>query len=340
MTVLSRPLPLLLVATLALATCGSPSSKAVVGRTPSGYARTQAVSSPTASGSLDTSQPGVSSSPAPLDAGTASAANGHAGSAGAPRSEGGGTGPTSGGVPHGANPNPTGSTTRQGACPDPRYCADYALSGGHWQPDSSGRIVLHYRVNATAPAPANSSLTAAEIQRAIDTAAQTWMAADDRILLIDDGRTSDTPLLNGVIGFSASGVATEYGNADIAPTCNTCDTYGSWDIKLMPNSPWTWKLCDPAHGQPCTSYASTGTVQAGVDLQAIATHELGHVLGLAHPPHDASVDGNLTMYGNVPFDCNGSSVGCRVQDTLGLGDVLGVRALYATSAAMPTIYNP
>jgi hypothetical protein len=58
------------------------------------------------------------------------------------------------------------------------------------------------------------------------------------------------------------------------------------------------------------------------DIQATATHEEGHTIGLDHvnSPRDA----RLTMY---PFITDGD-VGFR---TLGCGDRLGVNALYATS---------
>jgi len=122
-------------------------------------------------------------------------------------------------------PSPPGS----GSCPDPRYCGDYALSGGHWVADSTGRIVLHYRVNATNPPPANSTLSSQQIQEAIDAAAEAWMGADPRVALIDDGLTTDQPAFNDVVAFSPS---TPSGNADIEPTCSGCNTYNLWDIKL------------------------------------------------------------------------------------------------------------
>ena len=62
---------------------------------------------------------------------------------------------------------------------------------------------------------------------------------------------------------------------------------------------------------------------ARFDIQATATHEEGHSMGLdhVHPPRDA----RLTMY---PFITEGDT-GFR---TLGCGELLGVNALYGTTS--------
>ena len=65
---------------------------------------------------------------------------------------------------------------------------------------------------------------------------------------------------------------------------------------------------------PALSCTSQGSV---IDVQAVATHELGHAIGLGH----SSSSSALTMY---PF----YSLGATKQRTLATGDAKGVQAIY------------
>lgn len=151
------------------------------------------------------------------------------------------------------------------------------------------------------------------------------MDADPVVELIYDGTTTDPPALDNVVGFVDNG----------APGATDGGAGKPFDIHLMPSG-WAWKPCDPAHGSPCTDYyTGNGTY----DLQYIATHEWGHVLGVGHAAN--ADDTELTMYGAADGACTMQSSGytCRYGDTLGYGDVLGERALYPTSAPF-TLYSP
>jgi hypothetical protein len=193
-------------------------------------------------------------------------------------------------------------------------------------------LPVQFWINPTPPTT-SPTLTADGVEKAILAAAATWEAADPQINLVYQGRTTNVPGgFNGVIGFAPNGG--QPGRTDGPSTsCTNCANpyYGGWDIVLDATSVWQWNSCDPAHGNPCVSKGS------GLDVQDMATHEVGHFLGLGHaanPPHD---DSQLTMYG---ADSCPTNAGCRNKDTLGLGDVIGVRALYPTSAPMPTLYDP
>jgi hypothetical protein len=210
-----------------------------------------------------------------------------------------------------------------GHCPDPCACPDYALNSA-WTTDSTGHAVIHYRIN---PSGSGSSLSNDQIVAAINAGASTWMQADALVQLVYDGTTTDPPAFNNVVGYSPNAGD---GVADVSAG-------RAFDIKFGPIVS-QWSPCDPAHGVPCSAYYTGNSAD---DLQSVATHEWGHVLGVAHPLNQN--DNDLTMYGQANGDCPGFFSGgytCRYGDTLGYGDVLAVRKLYPTSAPLPTLYYP
>ena len=90
------------------------------------------------------------------------------------------------------------------------------------------------------------------------------------------------------------------------------------EFDMVFNSGWSWStdLTCPTH--------DCGTV----DLQNVATHEVGHVLDLYHVTADA--DAALTMY---PYPADPSArpdrwAGETSKRDLGAGDVLGLREAY------------
>ncbi len=68
------------------------------------------------------------------------------------------------------------------------------------------------------------------------------------------------------------------------------------------------------------AWATDGSADA-MDIQAIATHEIGHTLGLDHPKGNPRQTSCLTMYAY-------GSEGSTIERSLGDGDILGIQALY------------
>jgi matrixin len=186
-------------------------------------------------------------------------------------------------------------------------------------------VPVHYKINSSGY-QGNGPLTPDQFVAAVNAGIATWAAADQQVRFIYDGTTQEKPgNYNNVVGFDNPALFAGGGAHTDVPQ-GTANYYG-FDIIFSSLATFVWNPCDPAHGQPCTDDPNGNAS----DLQAIATHEWGHALGLAHAYKEEELQ--LTMEGAI---CGG----CRFQDTLGLGDILGVRHLYPISAPMPTIYKP
>jgi len=200
-----------------------------------------------------------------------------------------------------------------------------------WPRDASGHTTVHYRINPSHPGtPTN--LTDSQIVNATQQMAQVWMSAVPSVTFVYDGQTTDQPVnFNDVVGFTAAA-----GNAAVnIPMTFSSDgkTITGFNVQFAPQVPWSWEPCDGA-SVPCNPYPGTG-----LDIGASLAHAWGHVLGL--DDFAATRDQLLTDAGGISVgpDCGGSAGPvCRFAATLGLGDILGARHLYPTSAAMPTLY--
>lgn len=220
-------------------------------------------------------------------------------------------------------------------CPDAPRCSDYTVVGVGWQPDPRGDISIHYRINPSPPP--GSALTPASVVAAVTAAAQTWMSSDPHLRLVYDGPTTEPPVVNNVVGFaddSASGST----QVDHGPGGYYHGHYEHFSVRLSNAVSWDWDPCDQALGHICTPYSRPGRAAATWDVQDVMTHEWGHVVGLEHATR--AVDYELTMYGGGPYGplCDGTKT-CRFRDTLGLGDVLGVRSMYPTKSPLPRLLS-
>jgi matrixin len=113
-----------------------------------------------------------------------------------------------------------------------------------------------------------------------------------------------TGLPNTIEWVSIDGPGNILGSTSFCYYLGTKEIIG-FTVKLDKDEPW-----------------AIGSVQGTFDVQNIATHEFGHVAGLAHV--SAPKDVCLTMY---PY----ADYGETQKRTLGLGDKLGMQKLYSST---------
>lgn len=254
-----------------------------------------------------------------------------------------------------------GSSAR---CPAPKTCALYALEPWHLNSDRAGHIVVHYRVN-----PVQPWLSEAVAIRVWAVAARIWHRADPRISFVYDGTTTRAPLVNNL-----SDAATDDGATLGAVTGSPVDVFGflpgramGWlgdtqvtydpsgeelqaDIAIDDEAPPLYDpcaqrdgACTPAPPSPLVTGSGLNTRPGQrplgtQDLISLIVHEMGHLLGLAHPPYPDTLAVEETMSPGTYW----KDQSLRFRETLGLGDVLGIRHLYpcAPECGRPQVFAP
>jgi matrixin len=173
---------------------------------------------------------------------------------------------------------------------------DFHLLGGH--PSWPASSIVHYSVDATGCTNGCTNAVTA-----VDNAFNAWEISG---ITFTNG-TADTDPCGGTDSLSWTPIDGPGGILAETFVCQTRATHRivGFQTRFDSGDPWS------ASGAP-----------GHFDIQATATHEEGHSMGLdhVHAPHDA----RLTMY---PFLTEGDT-GFQ---TLGCGDRLGVNALYGTS---------
>jgi hypothetical protein len=156
-----------------------------------------------------------------------------------------------------------------------------------------------------------SSLGAAAAQSSLRAAFDTWTAADpDKVFVEGAPTTVKSSKYDGVNAMVWGNIP--YANA-IAVTrvwyYTSSGDLAEADTVFNKRLPWVAndQLLGDCGGNP-----------SAYDLQNIATHEFGHIVGLGDLYGDAEKD--LTMYGY-------GTLGELKKSTLGLGDLLGVNAV-------------
>lgn len=217
-------------------------------------------------------------------------------------------------------------------------CADYALYGpvpGPWPADASGRVVIHYSIDTEVPAGA--VVDSADLVAAVEGAAAAWEAANPRLDFVYDGPSTLQPGARdgvSVIGFGR----VESGDAVAeAHMYELGDAEPSVDIVLDDaTSLYVFHPCEQSddacvvQGSYLEKLNALDPTREVVELQSVLTHELGHLLGLDHTEAEGDA---LTMSSNW-FNHE------LFPQTLGLGDILGVRALYPCDCGEPVVLSP
>lgn len=223
-----------------------------------------------------------------------------------------------------AAPQQPAVSPKPGACPSPRTCGEFAiLQGRGWRPDSAGEVHIRYYINPRVPIGATYS--SSDIIGATRAAAATWQRANPRIRFEYLGATDREAVKGDGYSVFFMGLSVVDHRED-----GYIDEADIWPIAKADEDD-RWAPCDERAGDG-------GCSPVGFfELQDIMTHEIGHALGLDHVGNGDDQFIQLTMSPGQARDGTAS----RWRNTLGLGDILGVRHMYpCPGCSFPPIVEP
>jgi len=222
------------------------------------------------------------------------------------------------------------------SCPEPRTCPSYTLLEHRWHLRPGQPLVIPYWVSTRLPA---GFVTAEELPRLVRAATRVWERVNPRIRFAYQGTTDVLPGLRdgrNVIGVSVPQGVVHLEGADTV-TWLEGPRVVEVDTNIDPTHEWVWHPC-PQRDGGCAghsrSFLPPGAGELwGPELQGVVEHELGHWLSLGHSDADRGAD--MTMSSVTKPDN-------LAQQTLGLGDVLGVRAAYPCGrcGGPPRVFSP
>ncbi len=169
----------------------------------------------------------------------------------------------------------------------------YSFTGWKWT------VAENHRVDAT-----SSGITTSTVVSRFQTSGDTW----------------DAQVAKNIFGSFSSG-----GSRNNIPVFDGYNQHGWRDLSSSTiASTWTWSSSGVASESDAaynTDFAWSSSGASGkMDLQNIATHELGHTFGMGHSS-TATANKCLTMYPS-------GSLGETQKRSLGDGDINGIRARY------------
>ena len=225
-------------------------------------------------------------------------------------------------------------------CPAAKTCRAYVLDPFRWPMAQGQSLLIPYYVSTAVSPPAGVPVSQLPAVTAAATAI--WERADPKVHFKYEGVTTALPGVQdgvNVIGYGPpSEPGVELANASIFYT--SAGRVTEADISIDPTHVWTWDPCPQRNGG-CAGHTRSYFDYPGInspgpygpELQGVLEHELGHWLSLDHP--DALGGSQMTMYSAEPIE-NMS------WQTLGLGDILGVRAAYPCGkcGGAPVVYTP
>jgi hypothetical protein len=204
----------------------------------------------------------------------------------------------------------------EGSCPEPQHpktCAQYDFAfpkRDTWLTQSDGSVTIGYYINPIQPwLPEADAIAATRAGFAV------WEEWNPNIHFEYLGTTTDTTVpLDGKNVVAWTWLLT---GAAAAFVQNTDGYIREVDIMINITTSSGWQRCEQADDSCKGEQFYHPTYRLPLyDVQALVAHEVGHLIGLGHTEN---TNGVLTM--SAPgFDWTGS--------TLGLGDVLGAKALY------------
>lgn len=175
-----------------------------------------------------------------------------------------------------------------------------------------------------------ATLTEIQLVGMLRGATAVWERANPRIHFVYMGTTTTpagVPDGKNVVGFGMPLFPTAMAMAPVyAENRRITDA----DIVFNADIIWSWEPCRQRDAS-CGRRALDG-MPFSPEIQGVATHELGHWLSLDHPNQEDGVRQTLAVL----------SSGDLSGQTLALGDIVGVRAMYPCGkcGGRPVVYVP